>query len=60
MTFYGLADYRLADSEFGEVVEFFASRDEAAEALRQVLADEPDWADDLEVIAVELADVSPN
>jgi hypothetical protein len=31
MTFYGLADYRLKD--FGEVVAFYSSRDEAEAAL---------------------------
>ena len=41
MTFYGLADYRRAGSELGDVVEFYRSREEAEEALADVLADDP-------------------
>jgi hypothetical protein len=58
--FYGLADHRLADSELGEVVEFFASRDEADEALQQVLVDEPEWRGELGVVEVELGGLSRN
>jgi hypothetical protein len=51
MTFYGLADYSLRD--FGEVIEFYPSREEAEAALRDVLRDEPGWAGEVGVIAIE-------
>jgi hypothetical protein len=50
-TLYGLADYRLND--FGEVIEFYPSRQEAQDALRAVLEDEPEWAAELGVVSVE-------
>ncbi|HMI99249.1 MAG TPA: hypothetical protein VK488_05395 [Gaiellaceae bacterium] len=53
MTFYGLADFRLND--FGEVIEFYNSQAEADAALNDVLRDEPEWAGELGVIAVEFA-----
>jgi hypothetical protein len=56
MTFYGLADNRLAGSELGEVIEFYLSREEAEKALREVLADEPEWEGELGVVAVELGE----
>jgi hypothetical protein len=45
---YGLADYKLA-----EIIEFYPSREAAEEALRQVVHDEPDWAEVLDVEGVE-------
>jgi hypothetical protein len=51
MTFYGLADYRLND--FGEVIDFYVSREEADAALRDVLTDEPEWSGELGVVAIE-------
>ncbi len=54
MTFYGLTDARLVGSELGEVVEFFGSREDAEEAPRQVLTDEPDWDGEVAVVEVEL------
>jgi hypothetical protein len=54
MTFYGLADYRLAGSELGEVIEIYPSLEEAEQALRDVLADEPDLVSHLNVVPVEL------
>jgi hypothetical protein len=53
MILYGLADYRLRD--FGEVIEFYPSREEAETALRDVLKDEPQWAGEFGVVAVEFA-----
>jgi hypothetical protein len=50
-TLYGLADYRLND--FGEIIEFYVSRDEADTALRDVLTDEPTWVGELGVVPVE-------
>jgi hypothetical protein len=43
MVFYALTDSRLADTELGEVFDFYVSREEAEEALRDVLTDEPEW-----------------
>jgi hypothetical protein len=54
MTFYGLADYRLADSELGELVEFYSSREEAENALAEVLQDEPGFASFLRVVVIDL------
>ena len=51
MVLYGLADHRLND--FGQVVEFYASREEADAALRHVLTDEPEWCGELSVVAVD-------
>jgi len=48
---YGLADYRLND--FGEVIEFYVSRDDADAALADVLRDEPEWFGELGVVRVE-------
>jgi hypothetical protein len=56
MTLCGLADYRLND--FGEVIELYNTCDEAEAALLQVLSDEPDWACELGVVAVEFV-ISP-
>jgi hypothetical protein len=55
--FYGLADHRMTGSELGEVIEFYASQQEAEQALREVLADEPKWEGDLGVVTVELGEV---
>jgi hypothetical protein len=53
MVFYALTDSRLAGSEFGQVVEFYPSREEAAGALRDVLADEPSWIDVVGIISID-------
>jgi hypothetical protein len=58
LTFYGLTDFRLAGSELGEVIEFYSSREEAEEALRDVLTDEPEWEGELGVVAVELGETT--
>jgi len=47
--FYGLADHSVK-----EVIDVYASRDEAEETLEQVPEDEPGWAGILEVVAVDL------
>jgi hypothetical protein len=52
VTFYGLADYRLSGSDLGEVTEFYSSQQEAEEALRDVLADEPEWQGALGVVGL--------
>ncbi len=47
MTFYGLTDCRVQ-----KVVEFYASREEAERALREILVDEPAWRELLAVVPV--------
>jgi len=49
MIFWGLADY-----EVNEIIEVFADRGDAEKMLRDCLSDEPDWAEILEVVPVEL------
>jgi|tagenome__1003787_1003787.scaffolds.fasta_scaffold19106247_1 hypothetical protein len=51
MTFYGLADYRLRI--YGEIIEFYSSREDAEAALTDVLTDEPTWAGELGVVAID-------
>jgi hypothetical protein len=51
LVLYGLADERANGS--AEVVEFYASREEADAALEGVLEDEPGWAGEVSVVAVE-------
>jgi hypothetical protein len=60
LVFYALTDSRLTDTELGEVVEFFASREEAEKALRDVLADEPDWDRQISVVEIDLGKASEN
>jgi hypothetical protein len=57
--FYGLADYRMAGSDLGEVIEFYSSQEEAERALRDVLDDEPEWQGELGVVIVELGEAHP-
>jgi hypothetical protein len=49
----------LASTRGNEVVEFFGSREEAQQALAQVLRDEPDWRNIVFLVAVELPDSTP-
>jgi hypothetical protein len=60
MNFYALTDARLANREFGQVIEFFVSREKAEEALRDVLADEPGWRGIVGIAEVDLGSASPN
>jgi hypothetical protein len=55
MIFWGLADHRVE-----EVIDFYATREQAEETLKRVLEDEPGWAGMLEVVAVELGSASEN
>jgi hypothetical protein len=48
--------WALTDRFVDEVIEVYRSREQAERALRAVLADEPDWAGMMEVVAVEVAD----
>ena len=48
MVFYGLADLYLQ-----EVIEFFGSADEAEDARKRALADEPSWDPALAVVRVD-------
>jgi hypothetical protein len=45
----------MSGSELGEIIEFYSSQQEAEQALRDVLADEPEWQGELGVVAVELS-----
>ena len=38
----------------GDVIEFFSTREDAEQFIRECLADEPEWATILRVEAVEL------
>ena len=60
MVFYALADSRLAGAELGEVVEFYATLNEAMQARRDAISDEPTWVNDLAVVEVELGSSSSN
>jgi hypothetical protein len=42
----------LTDHFVGEVVAFYASREQAERALKSVLRDEPEWRGMLEVVSV--------
>lgn len=55
MIFYGLVDSRLAGTELGEVIEFFPSRELAAKAMSEVIADEPDFEAVLEIVEIDLS-----
>ena len=52
MTFYGLADSSLTGTEFGEVIELYVRREDAEQATRDVLEDEPSWEGDVSVVPV--------
>lgn len=54
VTFWGVADYRL-----GELIEVFRQRADAEAMLADVLRDEPSWAGQLDVVAVEF-ELCPN
>jgi hypothetical protein len=60
MLFYALTDSRLAGAELGEVVEFYATLDEAERARRDAISDELTWVNDLAVVEVELGSSSSN
>jgi hypothetical protein len=53
---HALVDHSLAEHQ---VVETCATREEAERALRDVLTDEPDWAEHFEVVELEL-ETTPN
>jgi hypothetical protein len=55
MLFWGLADFSV-----GEIVEFYPSREDAERALRDVLADEPQWEGMLASMAVRVSEFCPN
>jgi hypothetical protein len=41
LTVYGLADSRLAGGKLGQVIELYVRREDAEQALEDVLTDEP-------------------
>jgi hypothetical protein len=53
LTFYGIADSRLASTEFGEVIEIYVNRADAEQALKDVLADEPEWVGEVGVVSID-------
>jgi hypothetical protein len=55
VTFYGLADSRLVGSELGEVFELFTCREDAEQALEDVLTDEPSWEGDISIVPIVLS-----
>jgi hypothetical protein len=55
LIFYSLADPRLAGTDLGEVIEFFPTRGLAEQAMREVIADEPDFEGTLEVVEIDLS-----
>jgi hypothetical protein len=54
MILWGLADYQVS-----EIIEVFVEREDAERMLRDCLSDEPEWAELLEVVPLELG-VSAN
>jgi ABC-type sugar transport system substrate-binding protein len=60
MTFYALTDSRLTDTELGEVVEFYASREQAEAALSDVLTNEPEWKGIVGIAEIDLGSASLN
>jgi hypothetical protein len=52
--FWGLADYKV-----NEIIEVFGERQDAERMLRDCLSDEPQWAEILAVVSLEL-EFSPN
>jgi hypothetical protein len=47
--FFGIADY-----ELNEIIDFWPSRDDAEQALADVLRDEPEWVGMVGVESVEI------
>lgn len=52
--------WAVVSAEIGQTIEVFPSREEAEKMLALVLADEPDWHDDLSVESLELLIGSEN
>jgi hypothetical protein len=50
----------VVDHSVHEVIDFYATREEALETLEEVLDGEPRWAGMVEVVQVELGSVSKN
>jgi hypothetical protein len=44
----------LPEAGLAKSSSFYSSREEADEALRDVLTDEPEWEDELGIVAIEL------
>jgi hypothetical protein len=51
--------YALRDRSVDELIEFFPSQEAAERTLAEILADEPQWSELLDLIAVEF-EVSAN
>ena len=55
----GVVLYALISDEIGQVIDFYATREEAEDELRDALSDEPSWKDVLRVKAFAF-EASPN
>jgi hypothetical protein len=53
VTFYGLAE-SLSGTDLGEVIELYVRRQDAEQALSDVLRYEPKWECELSVVRIEL------
>jgi hypothetical protein len=51
--------YGLADARLQEAVELFSNREQAEEALAQVLVDEPDWSEWLSIVRLDFSGRKP-
>jgi hypothetical protein len=54
LTSYDLADSRLSGTGLGEVIELFVRREDAEQALRDLLSDEPTWEGVVSIVPIEL------
>ena len=50
----------LHDRSPEQVIEFFASQEDAEETLDVILGDEPQWAGILAIVPLELGELGPN
>ena len=48
------------DRSIKQVVDFFASREEAEQTLQVILGDEPGWVSILEVVPLDLGEAALN
>jgi hypothetical protein len=53
VVFYGVTD-GVVSSVVGDVVEFFLRREEAERFIAECVADVPEWANELHIVAVDL------
>ena len=51
--------YVLREVDVNEVIEFYPSREAAERELEEILADEPGWVEQLEVVVVDFSGAEP-